>query len=698
MAGSSNEEIARQHAEALELLQWQPLAPGQPAAGPSIPLERKTRPVADRIVVQDMDTVTGPDYVASKRRQYPNGGKREQQQQQQQQPTMSTSSTPQPHDDDDNNENDSDTKANRIELMDKDDTMAKETSALQVVGELLPFQALAPYWSFRGQVDVTALQDLVRQGYNQTPLEPSPKKTYKAKDIANIYNYWDPIHAAVHNVTIRRPSHDQWGIPKIVLVFCDDFVHRVFDLPWWHDDKKSPFRQAVQPILDALGIVDKQIVRLLLASLPPGATIPIHSDSGEWVKCTHRVHVPVLVNNADDILFRCGPDLQRIPTRPGYIIEINNQSWHAVSNCDSDHRVHLILDYMDMEDDNVVPPTPKRWQLEPGEILKQTRRSVDRAVDMGKRPSPSFLILGAQKAGTTSLYEAMMQHPWFVRPIKFRETHCLDWRWNESLITVDAQKTHVASFFHTQALREYPSCQTGDSTPSYLIDAARVIPRLQKVWSHWRDMKFLVMLREPIQRCESHYAMVTSPHGTPAQIKARGSEWRESSLEEVLQKDLDLLQQCGVIPYWQTSRHVNRDVYNSFIGTEEEYQAWMRYLSHIPLHTGSYALIGRSLYALNLLPWLRAMDRSQFFVVSLDEEWSTDPQSVLTKVWQHLDVPHCSTVDAQPQNTRAYESKLSVEWKDCLQRFFEPHNERLVNLLASYHNAWQRRWVYSQED
>jgi hypothetical protein len=209
-------------------------------------------------------------------------------------------------------------------------------------------------------------------------------------------------------------------------------------------------------------------------------------------------------------------------------------------------------------------------------------------------------------------------------------------------------------------------------------------------------MKFMVMLREPLQRCESHYAMVTSPVGTPAQLKARGSEWRESTLEQVLESDLDLLQKCGVIPYWKENQ-LNRQVYDKFINTEEEYQAWQRYLSHIPANTGSYALVGRSLYALNLLPWFRAMDRSQFYVISL-EDWSSQPQTVLGKLWQHLEVPHCSTVDAKAQNTRAYESKLSDEWKDRLQRFFEPHNERLVSLLDSKVNPWSRCWVYSQQE
>jgi len=51
------------------------------------------------------------------------------------------------------------------------------------------------------------------------------------------------------------------------------------------------------------------------------------------------------------------------------------------------------------------------WQLlHPGESLVQTRRSLDRVKHAGRRPvGPAFLILGAQKSGTTAVYEYLHQ-------------------------------------------------------------------------------------------------------------------------------------------------------------------------------------------------------------------------------------------------------------------------------------------------
>ena len=81
---------------------------------------------------------------------------------------------------------------------------------------------------------------------------------------------------------------------------------------------------------------------------------------------------------------------------------------------------------------------PKRIWLQHGEIMMQTRQSIDRLADKDTRPSPSYFILGAQKSGTTSLHEYINQHPLLIK-LKQRETHCLDWRCGDSDATTDAK-------------------------------------------------------------------------------------------------------------------------------------------------------------------------------------------------------------------------------------------------------------------
>lgn len=585
--------------------------------------------------------------------------------------------------------------------------------------------------SSRGQVDVTQLQSLVREGYNdprdqqheqeqggynqEMPLskldhaandnaadadgytdanianaapstDPSPGDNPKAqpqtkantnaklrKDFSPT-NLWDDSNAAVNNVWVTRPSHDAWGIKKIVLMFCDDFLRDVYELPWWH--LRQDIQHAIQPILDTLMVQPARIVRLLLAALPPGTTIPVHHDTGEWVRKTHRVHVPVIVTDPSKVIFRCGPSpdtLDRIDCSPGHVFEMNNQAKHAVSNCGQDHRVHLILDYVD-SDFHIA----RRLQLAPGEKLIQTRRSIDRLSEKGSRPTPTFLILGAQKAGTTSLYEYIVQHPLVVRARR-RETHCLDWRWNDKAKTTKARREHCLKFFHAKELERHPSCLTGDSTPSYLLDSKRVIPRLKLVFPH--PLKFFVMVRNPVDRAYSHYQMVVSPEGTPEQIKARGTEWRHLTFEEVIQEDLVKMHSCGLIPYFDSEMgHVDMDKFAAFSGSKAENDAWDRFLFEVPLNTGSHSLLARGLYELQLRPWFKFFDRSRFLILKLEEFKRDGVSKIMDLVWDHLGLPRYQVQDESAKNERSY-VPISEETRQYLQRFYAPHNAKMIEVF-----------------
>eukprot|EP00536_Pseudo-nitzschia_multiseries_P003245 jgi/Psemu1/185426/e_gw1.48.116.1 len=583
-------------------------------------------------------------------------------------------------------------------------------------------------WSTRGFVDVSKLQELVREGYDRDYRDPEQLPELSPT------NYWDPRNADKHNVTLTRPSHDAWGIGKIVLMFSDDFLTKVYRFPWWKE-----FEQALEPIIDVLfpnngnnndnndnNNNNRVVVRALLASLPPGATIPVHHDTGEWVKTTHRVHVPILVKDPSRVVFRCGPStelLQRISCEPGHVFEINNQAKHAVSNCDHVHRVHLILDYVEkntttttQQQQSEQPLTP--IPLEPGEKLFQTRRSVDRLKNLVPRPTPSYIVLGAQKAGTTSLYHYINEHPWVFKARR-RETHCLDWRWNDKLRTKSKQLEYCQKFFFTEEIKTRPSCLTGDSTPSYLLDSRRVIPRLKRVfdWSHTNTntntntrnttsqqqqqtstkMKFFVMMRDPVQRAASHYAMVTSTDGTPAQLKTRGSEWRGKTLGKVIETELIRMKNCGLIPYWNIKEGVlDRDAFDRFAGSPKEAEAWDRYMrQHVPLNTGSYGLLTRGMYAVQLRPWFKAFDRDQFLCLRLESMKSTNGvKDTMQKVWAHLDLPNHPVEDESARNSRDYDA-TEPKIKDYLQRFFEPHNRILASVLQETNSEeWNDPWPY----
>jgi hypothetical protein len=579
----------------------------------------------------------------------------------------------------------------------------------------------------------------------------------KSKLSASSTSLWNEKNAATNNVSITRPSHDAWGIKKIILVFCDDFLNTIYTLPWYQTQSSSSsstssseitakaaesnnnnddnigtsMHAAIQPILDVLQISQNQIVRCIFAAMPPGVTIPIHHDTGEWVKFAHRIHVPIIVPDVNAVLFRCGPTsstLARVDTTPGHVFEMNNQAKHAVTNAhDTLYRVHLILDYVDLSfyQMRLQQNCPVRHvSLSSGEIVTQTRRSIDRALDAGKRAHPSYIIIGAQKAGTTAIYEYINQHPWIVKA-KRRETHCFDWRWDTTLQSTAERQLYCLSYYHAKDMTPYNSLLTGDSTPSYLLDYYRVIPRLKECFTH--VPKLIICVREPIHRALSHYVMVTSLDGTVEQLAARGHEWRNKTLQDVIMTDIHNMKEDGLLPYWDIpTGTVNENVYNEFINTYDEDIAWEKYVtSRIPLNTGSYGIIARGLYALQFKQWYRSFNKDTFLILKLEDMMDDDVdennpkigiekngdgeiveqniggvQHAVNKVMYHLGLPRFTLLDTSKKNSRDYTDPLvdNDELRDYLQRFFTLHNERFGRMMIEdmgYNEAeWNGVWSY----
>jgi hypothetical protein len=122
-----------------------------------------------------------------------------------------------------------------------------------------------------------------------------------------------------------------------------------------------------------------------------------------------------------------------------------------------------------------------------------------RAATAPVRALPHFLVIGAQKAGTTSLYAYLSEHP-DVLPAARKEVHFFDLnygqgeRWYRSMFPLRA---HLAARSRS---RSRPVV-TGEASPYYLFHpmaaerAAALVP----------DAKLVVLLRDPVERAWSHY-------------------------------------------------------------------------------------------------------------------------------------------------------------------------------------------------
>jgi hypothetical protein len=131
-----------------------------------------------------------------------------------------------------------------------------------------------------------------------------------------------------------------------------------------------------------------------------------------------------------------------------------------------------------------VRPVRRRW-----------RRATTRL-----RVLPDFVIVGAQKAGTTSLYAYLAALP-DVLPAASKEVHFFDTcTWSAGPTAYRANFPFKAHLWLASRLRRRRVI-TGEATPYYLYHPV-VAERLAATAPH---AKIVILLRDPVERTLSHY-------------------------------------------------------------------------------------------------------------------------------------------------------------------------------------------------
>lgn len=116
------------------------------------------------------------------------------------------------------------------------------------------------------------------------------------------------------------------------------------------------------------------------------------------------------------------------------------------------------------------------------------------------RALPDFVIAGAQKSGTSSLHHYLVQHPQLL-PAAIKEVHYfnggLDPRWDKY---AEGPRLY-RSYFPLRMTVQQRRALCFESTPDYLFNpvaAARMAALLP-------DARYIVLLRDPVERAISHY-------------------------------------------------------------------------------------------------------------------------------------------------------------------------------------------------
>jgi len=241
------------------------------------------------------------------------------------------------------------------------------------------------------------------------------------------------------------------------------------------------------------------------------------------------------------------------------------------------------------------------------------------------RPLPDFLILGAQKAGTTALYAYLRWHPQITGP-SFKEVSFFDRHYTRG------ERWYRA---HLPVRRRG---LVGEASPSYLFHplaperVARMLP----------DARLIALLRNPVDRAFSHYqheVALGREQLSFADALAREQERMDGELE-----------------------HMLRDpVYFS--------HAWWNY---------TYAARGR--YAEQLERWFAAFPREQLLVL-LTDDLAADTAGTYRRVLDFLNVDPRG-LDSYPRIFEREYGEMSPKTRARLEVEFAEPNRRLAELLG----------------
>jgi hypothetical protein len=259
--------------------------------------------------------------------------------------------------------------------------------------------------------------------------------------------------------------------------------------------------------------------------------------------------------------------------------------------------------------------------------VRRSGEHIMRRASAGGRPLPSFLIIGAQKAGTTSLHAYLSQHTEVSSPVT-KELHFFDHQF--------ARGTgwYRAHFPRSRS----DTVITGESTPYYLFHplaparAAEVLP----------GCKLIVVLRNPIDRAYSHHNY------------ACGLGFEELGFEQALAAEAKRLE-----------------------GEEELLLADPNYRSWAHQH---YSYLSRGRYAGQLERWLELFAPERLLVLSAEDLFA-EPLRVVSETQRFLGLELEAPADMEAKNARSY-APIPAAARAELSAAFEPHNQRLYRLVG----------------
>jgi hypothetical protein len=258
-------------------------------------------------------------------------------------------------------------------------------------------------------------------------------------------------------------------------------------------------------------------------------------------------------------------------------------------------------------------------------VLRNAVWTYGRATSFA-RPLPDFLILGAQKAGTTALYAYIRWHPGITGP-----------SWKE-VSFFDRHYERGDSWYRGHFPIRAGDRLIGEASPGYLFHP--LAP--ERIKSTVPDARLIVLLRDPVDRALSHYHHEVALGREPL------------SFEDAIEAEAERTR-----------------------GEEERMVHDPRYFSQA---CWDYTYLARGRYAEQLERWLGVFPREQLLVLP-SEELAAEPSKTYAGVLGFLGAqPH--ELGSYPPLYKQEYGEMRADTRRRLAEHFAEPNRRLNELLG----------------
>lgn len=278
-------------------------------------------------------------------------------------------------------------------------------------------------------------------------------------------------------------------------------------------------------------------------------------------------------------------------------------------------------------------------------FIKLALRITPRLLTNHIRVLPNFLIIGAAKCGTSSLYHYLTRHP-CVAPAFRKEVYFFDrtfrrgMAWYRSFFPTLLEKYYAKKIYKKDLL-------TGESTPCYFFHPHAP----QRTFRSIPEVKLIVLLRNPVDRAYSFYHM---------QFR-RGIE--TLSFEQAIEREEERLQ-------GELEKMLQDEYYFSF-------------------NRQNYSYLSRGIYVDQLKNWMRFFSKEKILIL-ISEHMYTEPSKSFRQVLDFLNLPNW-----EPEEYKVFNSapslypQMDLTTRKHLIHYFRPYNQQLYEFLGM-HIDWDK--------